>query len=102
MAKGRIRVRLKSYDASVIDQSAEKIINVAVRTGAKVSGPVPLPTKIERIAVLRGPHIDSRSKEHFEARTHMRLIDIHNPTPSTMDQLSHLSLPAGVGITIKA
>jgi len=102
MAKGNIRVRLKSYDSKVVDQSAERIVDVAIRTGAKVSGPVPLPTKLERITVNKGPHIDARAKDHFEARTHIRLIDINSPTPSTMDQLSHLSLPAGVGITIKA
>jgi small subunit ribosomal protein S10 len=101
MVKGRIRVRLKSYDTRVIDRSAEKIIETALRTGAKVSGPVPLPTKIERFTVIRGPHIDKRSREQFEIRTHNRLIDILEPTPKTIDDLSHLSLPAGVGIEIK-
>ncbi|MBU1104902.1 30S ribosomal protein S10 [Candidatus Parcubacteria bacterium] len=102
MSKGRIRVKLKSYDSRVVDQSAAKIVDCAIRTGARVSGPVPLPCKKEVITVLRGPHIDSRSREHFEVRTHVRIIDIDNPTPSTMDQLSHLNLPSGVGIEIKA
>lgn len=101
MAKGRIRVRLKSYDTRVIDQSAEKIIETALRTGARVSGPIPLPTRIERFTVIRGPHIDKRSREQFEIRTHKRLIDILEPTPKTMDDLSHLTLPAGVGVEIK-
>ncbi len=102
MAKGgRIRVRLKSYDTRVIDQSAEKIIETALRTGAKVSGPVPLPTRVERFTVIRGPHVDKRSREQFEIRTHKRLIDILEPTAKTMDDLGHLTLPAGVGIEIK-
>jgi len=101
MPKGRIRVHLKSYDTRVIDRSAEKIIDTALRTGAKVSGPVPLPTRIERFTVIRGPHIDKRSREQFEIRTHKRLIDILEPTAKTIDDLSHLTLPAGVGIEIK-
>lgn len=99
--KGRIRIRLKSYDTRVIDQSTEKIIDTAIRTGAKVAGPVPLPTEIERFTVIRGPHIDKRSREQFEIRTHNRLIDILEPTAKTVDDLSHLNLPAGVGIEIK-
>ncbi len=102
MAKeGRLRVRLKGYDNRVVDQSAEQIVDVAVRTGAKLAGPVPLPTKIEKFTVLKGPHIDSRSREQFEIRTHNRLIDILEPTPKTLDELSRLNLPAGVGIEIK-
>ncbi len=101
MAQGKIRVRLKAYDSRVIDQSAEKIVNVAVRTGAKVSGPVPLPTSIERWTVCSSPHVDKRSMEQFERRTHKRLIDILEPTPKTLDELSHLNLPAGVGIAIE-
>ena len=101
MSKGRIRVRLKSYDTRVIDQSAEKIVGTAMRTGARVSGPIPLPTRIERFTVIRGPHIDKRSREQFEIRTHKRLIDILESTPKTIDELSHLTLPAGVGIEIK-
>lgn len=102
MVKGKIRVRLKGYDSRVVDESTSKIVDTAVRTGAKVAGPIPLPTKVERITVISGPHIDKRSGEHFEARTHVRLIDILEPTASTVDQLSHLSLPAGVGIEIIA
>jgi len=97
----RLRIKLKSYDSRIIDLSCEKIIDTAVRTGAKVVGPVPLPTKIERFTVIRGPFIDKRSREQFELRTHKRVIDVLNPTPSTIENLSHLSLPAGVGISIK-
>ena len=101
MPKGRIRVRLKGYDHRVVDQSTEKILDVAVRTGAKIAGPVPLPTKIEKFTVLRGPHIDKRSREQFEIRTHQRLIDVLEPTPKTLDELSRLNLPAGVGIGLR-
>lgn len=101
MAKGRIRVRLKSYDHRVIDQSAEQLVDTAVRTGAKVSGPVPLPTEIERFTVNKGPEIDKRSREQFEIRTHVRIIDVIEPTPQTIDALSNLNLPAGVGIEVK-
>lgn len=97
----RIRIKLSSYDYRVIDLSTNKIVDVAVRTGAQVGGPVPLPTRIEKFTVIRGPFIDKRSREQFELRTHKRLIDLLNPTPATIDALSHLSLPAGVGITIK-
>ncbi|MBU1016559.1 MAG: 30S ribosomal protein S10 [Patescibacteria group bacterium] len=102
MAKGKIRVRIKGYDTKVVDESTSKIVDTAIRTGAKVAGPVPLPTKMEKITVISGPHIDKRSGEHFEVRTHVRLIDILEPTVSTIDQLSHLSLPSGVGIEISA
>lgn len=101
MPKQRIRVRLRSYDTRVVDQSAERIVDAAIRTGAKVSGPIPLPTEIERFTVIRGPNIDKRSREQFEIRTHKRLIDILEPTAKTIDDLSHLNLPAGVGIEIK-
>ena len=101
MPKGRLRVRLKGYDHRVVDQSAEQIVDVAVRTGAKVAGPVPLPTKTEKFTVLRGPHIDKRSGEQFEIRTHVRLVDVLEPTSKTLDELSRLNLPAGVGIEIK-
>ena len=101
MVQGKIRVRLQAYDHRVIDQSAEKIVDVVVRTGAKVSGPIPLPTAHERWTVCRGPHIDKRSMEHFERRTHKRLIDILEPTAKTLDELSNLNLPAGVGIEIR-
>ncbi len=97
----KIRIKLNSYDSRIMDLSCNKIVDTAVRTGAKVVGPVPLPTRIERFTVIRGPHIDKRSREQFELRTHKRVIDILNPTSSTIDNLSHLSLPAGVGISIK-
>ena len=100
MAKGRIRVRLKSYDSRVIDDSAE-ILDTAIRTGAKVVGPVPLPTDKERFTVTTSPHVDKDAREQFEIRTHKRLIDIIEPTPKTLDALMHLELPAGVDIEIK-
>lgn len=99
--KARIRVRLKAYDSRVIDKTSELIIDTAIRTGAKVAGPVPLPTEIERFTVIKGPHVDKRGREQFEIRTHKRLIDILEPTSSTIESLSHLNLPAGVGIEIK-
>lgn len=101
MAKGRIRVRLKSYDSRVIDDSAEEILDTAIRTGAKVVGPVPLPTDKERFTVTTSPHVDKNAREQFEIRTHKRLIDIIEPTPKTLDALMHLELPAGVDIEIK-
>ncbi len=97
----RIRVRLKAYDARVIDRSAEKIVDAAIRTGAKVIGPIPLPTDRELFTVIRSPHIDKRSREQFEILTHKRLIDIEEPTPKTLDELSNLDLPAGVGVEVK-
>lgn len=97
----RIRIKLDSYDSRIMDISCSKIVDTAIRTGAKVVGPVPLPTRKERFTIIRGPHIDKRSREQFELRTHKRVIDVLNPTPSTIDSLSHLSLPAGVGISIK-
>ena len=101
MAKGRIRVRLKSYDHRVIDIAAEEILDTAIRTGAQVAGPIPLPTETKKWCVIRGPHIDKDSREHFEMRIHKRLIDILEPTPKTIDALMHLDLPAGVDIEIK-
>lgn len=100
-AKSRIRVRLKAYDSRVIDKTSELIIDTAVRTGAKVAGPIPLPTEVEKFTVIKGPHVDKRGREQFEVRTHKRLIDILEPTSNTIESLSHLSLPAGVGIEIK-
>lgn len=97
----RIRIKLNSYDSRIIDLSCTKIVDTAIRTGAKVMGPIPLPTRIEKFTVIRGPHIDKRSREQFELRTHKRVIDVLNPTPSTVENLSKLSLPAGVGISIK-
>ena len=101
MAKGRIRVRLKSYDHRVIDIAAEEILDTAIRTGAKVAGPIPLTTDMKKWCVIRGPHIDKDSREHFEMRIHKRLIDILMPTTKTIDALMHLDLPAGVDIEIK-
>ncbi len=101
MAKQKIRIRLKAFDHNLIDQSAEKIVETAKRTGAKVSGPVPLPTDKEIITILRAVHKYKDSREQFEMRTHKRLIDILNPTPKTVDSLMRLDLPAGVDIEIK-
>lgn len=101
MALNRIRVKLKGYDSKVVDKSAAQIVESAVRTGARVSGPVPLPTLIKKYTVNRSPHIDKRSMEQFEMRVHKRLIDILDPTSKTIDSLTHLQLPAGVGIEIK-
>ena len=98
----RIRIRMEAYDHSVLDQSAGDIVDTAKRTGAVVHGPIPLPTRIARYTVLRGPHIDKKSREQFEIRTHKRLIDILQPTGKTIDALNQLSLPAGVDIKIKA
>ena len=102
MAGIRIRIRLRAYEHRVIDQSAEKIVDQAKRTGARVKGPIPLPTRIRRFCVIRGPHIDKESMEHFELRTHNRLIDILEPTNKTIDALMRLDLPSGVDIEIKS
>ena len=99
--KGRIRVRLKSYDHRVIDDAAAKILETALATGAKVVGPVPLPTDRKLITVTTSPHTDKDAREHFQILTHKRLIDIKEPTNKTIDSLMHLALPAGVGIEIK-
>ena len=96
-----IRIRLKAYDHQLIDQSAEKIVETAKRNGATVSGPIPLPTKKEVVTILRAVHKYKDSREQFERRTHKRLIDILDPTPSTVDSLMRLDLPAGVDIEIK-
>jgi len=101
MPRGRIRVRLKSYDHRVIDESCEKILETALATGAKVVGPVPLPTKRKLITVITSPHTDKDAQEHFQILTHKRLIDILEPTDKTIDSLMHLELPAGVDIEIK-
>ena len=101
MAKEMIRIRLKAYDHQVIDQSAEKIVETAKRTGATVSGPIPLPTKKEVVTILRAVHKDKDSREQFEMRTHKRLIDILQPSAKTVDALMKLDLPAGVDIEIK-
>lgn len=96
-----IRIKLKAYDHQLIDKSSEKIITTAKTTGALVSGPIPLPTKHSLFTVLRSPHVDKKSREQFEVRVHKRLIDIHNATNKTIDQLMKLELPAGVDIEIK-
>ena len=97
----KIRIRLKSYDNVVLDQSAEKIVDTAKRTGAKVSGPIPLPTKREIVTILRSPHKHKDSREQFEMRTHKRVIDILYPTQTTVDSLMKLDLPAGVDVEMK-
>jgi small subunit ribosomal protein S10 len=99
--KQRIRIRLKAYDNKVIDQSAKQILDTATRTGAKVAGPIPLPTDRNVHTVIRSPHIYKKSREQFEMRVHKRLIDITEPTPKTVDSLMNLNLPAGVDIEIK-
>jgi len=101
MTKGRIRVKLKSYDPRIIDSTCQQIIDTALRTGAKIIGPVPLPTKRSLFAVNKSPFIDKDAREHFELRTHKRLIDIESPTESTIENLIHLDLPTGVNVEIK-
>jgi len=97
----RIRIRLKAYDHRVLDQSAGDIVETARRTGARVAGPIPLPTRVERFSVNRSPHADKKSMEQFEIRTHKRMLDIIEPTAKTVDELKKLNLPAGVDITIR-
>jgi small subunit ribosomal protein S10 len=97
----KIRIRLKAFDHRILDQSAARIVETARRTGARISGPVPLPTEINRFCVNRSPHIDKESMEHFEMRTHKRLIDILQPSPKTIDALMKIDLPGGVDIEIK-
>jgi small subunit ribosomal protein S10 len=101
VASQKIRIRLRAYDHEVIDSSARKIVDTVTRTGAKVAGPVPLPTEKNVYCVIRSPHKYKDSREHFEMRTHKRLIDILDPTPKTVDSLMRLDLPAGVDIEIK-
>jgi small subunit ribosomal protein S10 len=101
MPAQKIRIRLKSYDHRLLDQSAKKIVDTAIKTGSKVSGPIPLPTKKEIFTILRSVHINKTSREQFERRTHKRLIDILTPTPQTIDSLMHLDLPSGVDIVLK-
>ena len=101
MAANKIRIRLKAYDHRLLDQSATEIVDTAKRTGARVAGPIPLPTRINKYTVLRGPHVDKKSREQFEIRTHKRLIDILDPTPQTVDALMKLELAAGVDVEIK-
>jgi small subunit ribosomal protein S10 len=97
----KIRIRLKAYDHRLLDQSAREIVDTAERTGAKIAGPIPLPTRINRYTVLRSPHVDKKSREQFEIRTHKRLLDILEPTQQTLDALMKLDLSAGVDVEIK-
>ena len=101
MQRQNIRIRLKAFDHRVLDTSILEIVNTAKRTGANVRGPIPLPTRIEKFTVLRSPHIDKKSREQFEMRTHKRLLDIVDPTPQTVDALMKLDLAAGVDVEIK-
>jgi small subunit ribosomal protein S10 len=102
MVKDKIRIRLKAYDFRLLDQSTAEIVDTARRTGASISGPIPLPTQVQRYTVLRSPHVDKKSREQFEVRTHKRLLDILDPTQQTVDALMKLELPAGVDVEIKA
>ena len=102
MLRERIRIRLKAYDYRILDQSASEIVDTAKRTGAQVAGPIPLPTIKTKYTVLRSPHVDKKSREQFEIRTHKRLLDILEPTQQTVDALMKLDLPAGVDVEIKA
>lgn len=101
MTTPKIRIRLKAYDHRLLDQSTSEIVDTAQRTGAKVHGPIPLPTRINKFTVLRGPHVDKKSREQFEIRTHKRLLDILDPTQQTLDALMKLDLSAGVDVEIK-
>ena len=101
MENQNIRIRLKAFDHRILDQSTSEIVNTAKRTGANVRGPIPLPTGMRRFTVLRSPHIDKKSREQFEMRTHKRLLDIIDPTPQTVDALMKLDLAAGVDVEIK-
>ena len=102
MAEGQvIRIRLKAYDHRLLDRSVQEIVNTVKRTGARFAGPIPLPTKIERFTVLRSPHVDKKSREQFEIRTHKRIIDILEPTSKTVDALMKLDLPSGVDVEVK-
>ena len=101
MAKEKIRIRLKSYDHRLLDQSAKKIVDSVKKTGSVVNGPIPLPTEKEIFTILRSPHVNKDSREQFERRTHKRLIDIKNPSKETVDALQHLDIPSGVDVNIK-
>ena len=101
MDSQNIRIRLKAFDHRVLDQSTGEIVNTAKRTGARVRGPIPLPTRIERFTVMRGPHVDKKSRDQLEIRTHKRVLDIVDPTPQTVDALMKLDLAAGVDVEIK-
>ena len=101
MTKQKIRIRLKAFDHKLLDQSVTEILEAAKRTGARFSGPIPLPTEINRYCILRSPHVDKKSREHFEIRTHKRMLDILDPTQQTIDALMKLDLSAGVDVEIK-
>jgi small subunit ribosomal protein S10 len=101
MDNQKIRIKLKAYDHRLLDQAVKDIVGTVQRSGAQISGPIPLPTKISRYTVLRSPHVDKKSREQFEIRTHVRMMDIVQPTPQTVDQLMRLDLPAGVDVEIK-
>ena len=101
MDSQNIRIRLKAFDHRILDQSTSEIVNTARRTGAKIRGPIPLPTSLNRFTVLRGPHVDKKSREQFEMRTHKRILDILEPTPQTVDALMKLDLASGVDVEIK-
>ena len=101
MDSQNIRIRLKAFDHRVLDQSTGEIVNTAKRTGAQVRGPIPLPNRIQKFTILRGPHVDKKSREQFETRTHKRLIDIIEPTPATVEALMKLDLASGVDVEIK-
>jgi len=101
-ATTKIRIRLKAYDHRLLDQSATEIVDTARRTGARVAGPIPLPTRINKYTVLRGPHVEKKSREQFEIRTHKRLLDILEPTQQTLDALMKLDLSAGVDVEIRS
>jgi small subunit ribosomal protein S10 len=97
----KIRIKLKAYDHRLLDQSVKEIVDTAQRTGARIAGPVPLPTNISKFTILRSPHVDKKSREQFEIRTHKRLVDIYDPTPDTVDALMKLELASGVDVEIK-
>ena len=101
MAKERIRVRLRGFDIELVEQSSKAIVDTVIKAGATVAGPVPLPTRINKFTVLRSPHVNKKSREQFEMRTHKRLVDILDPTSKVMDALMKLELPAGVDVEIK-
>ena len=101
VTRQKVRITLKAFDHKMLDVSTEQIVDTAERTGARIAGPVPLPTHIRRFCVIRGPHVDKDSREHFELRSHKRLIDILDPSSKTIDALTQLSVPAGVDISIK-
>lgn len=101
MQSQKIRIRLKAFDHKLLDQSTREIVDTARRTGAKIAGPIPLPTRINKFTVLRSPHVDKKSREQFEIRTHKRMLDILEPTQQTIDQLMKLDLSAGVHVEIK-